>query len=172
MSTNRPDFPEGNRAMASERLNPYQPTTYGTESDRTLRPRPAGTQVALLVVAIAFVAAYYTIQLQRIPSGRPIPLWPALLVPFSLSLLSAVRSQYTALPPLTAVLGVVTGSVVFAQFRGWAAAETPIALAIGIAISIPSWVVARRSKKKQQRQSGTDAGTIGPSGKTGGPSDG
>ena len=148
-STERPDRPERNSAMAADMLNPYEPTTYSTESDRTLATRPAGTQLALLVVAMGFVAAYYTIQMQRIPSGRPIPLWPTLLVPFSLSLVSAVRPRYALLPPLTAILGLVTGSVVFAKYRGWAAAETPIALAIGIFISIPSWIVARRSQKKQ-----------------------
>lgn len=129
-------------------INPYQPTSDLSQPDKKAPATKLRTQIALIFVAVGFVAVYNSVQLQRIPSGRPVPLWPSLAVPFALSVFSAVRSRFTYVPPLAAIFGVMTASVAFAAFRSWAAAELHIALAVGIVLSIPSLVLARRSRTK------------------------
>lgn len=130
-------------------VNPYQPASDLFPSDEGKVPIfGLRAQIAILFVSIGIVAVYYCVQLQRIPGGRPVPLWPSLTIPFVLSLISGFRSQSRFIPALTAFLGVMTGSVAFGIYRSWPAAELPIAFAIGIVISIPSLILSMRSRAK------------------------
>ncbi len=128
--------------------NPYE---YPREPQLPVRApaiRPS-TQIMLVAIAVGFVVLYNLLQLRRIPSGRPVPLWPTLLIPFVLSILSAFRSLSVSIPPLTVVLGIMSAVPVFAAARGWRAAEPHIALLIAITLAAPSFFVARSSRVRR-----------------------
>jgi hypothetical protein len=105
------------------------------------------TQVALVGVSIGFVVAYTFIRLLRIPSGRPIPIWPTLTIPFAISIMAAIRSRFVFVPPLAVLFGIVSGSIAFATVRSWPAAEFHIALGIALVLSLPSLFIANWRRK-------------------------
>ncbi len=132
-------------------VNPYQSPSDSSLSTGRSSAMQLRTQMALLAISIGFVVVYTSSQLHRIQSGRPMPIWPTLTIPFVLSIYSAVRSRLPLVPPLTVMFGIMSGSLVFAAFRSWAAAEFHIACVVALVLSLPSLFVAKWSRSRYVR---------------------
>lgn len=133
--------------------NPYEPP--GAFPDHPLARRPVKwlAAIGVVVASVCFVVFYMSFQLPRTPRSRPIPVSPTIVVPFALSIVSAVWTRNLALAPLACFLGMTSGSLMFAAFRGWAGAATHTVVPIAMALSVPSIfvVILRRSKTNTAR---------------------
>ena len=103
--------------------------------------------IGFLSGSVGFVVIYMSILLQLIPRHLPIPVWPAILVPLVLSILSAIRTRSLFIAPLACVCGVSSGSLMFAAVRGWDLAEAPIVIPFSVLLSAPSFLIANYSPR-------------------------
>ena len=138
--------------------NPYRPAALSPDEPVPLLAQdPNSTamrtvlQVAALIATVVAIAVYYYVMLRRIPVAARVPLWPTLTVPVIVSILSAIGSRSLLIPPLTAIAGVASGSVVFGFMRSWPAAELPIAIGLGTFLAIPSFILCVRSRRRRKR---------------------
>lgn len=130
--------PRVTRAM----VNPYQSPTAPSTGPVSRLPIRWLAAFGLLAASVGFVVVYTTIILHVIPSHRPKPIWPTIIVPFTLSIVSAIRTRNVAFSPMTCLLGITSGSLVFGVLKDWGGAETHIVLPIAAALSLPSLVLA------------------------------
>lgn len=137
--------------------NPYEaPQCASYPKDSLRRSRlPAG--IGYLFSSVCFVVIYMTTWLTFAPSHFRVPAWPAIAVPFVLSILAALRVQHSIVAPFICLLAIPSSSLLFALFRDWHLASFVfITVPISIILSIPSLIITlsrRRNCLRASRQS-------------------
>lgn len=153
--------PFNNRNMT---FNPYEAPQGAPCSKSVLRRLRLPSGVGYIVISVCGVVIYMTTALLLTPSYLPVPAWPAIAMPFVLSIFAAGKVQRLLVAPFVCILGISSSSLVFAMFRDWHRAGFQIIVPISIILSIPSILITvsrRRKRVKALPESlGTDVATM------------